>query len=272
GGTVAADGTYTPPATAGTYHVRVELPSNPASRTEASITVTGAVSISINEAPRLTSPGSRVTFVAPVTGNPDSRVVWSASAGTIDENGKLTAPDTAGDVTVTATSVASPSKKATTVVKVIENPAIRFKFEGKSDLIVVLDTAKAPDTSANLVALVNEKFYDGIRVHRLEADFVVQWGDPLTKTLPIDDPSIGSGGPGYTIPFETNDLKNVAYSLAMARKTGKDTAGSQIYINLKDNETLDGEYVVFGTAITRTAVNNLSIGDRITTATVEERD
>ncbi|RYG36979.1 hypothetical protein EON81_08015 [bacterium] len=65
-------------------------------------------------------------------------------------------------------------------------------------------------------------------------------------------------------------MKNVKYSLAMARSSSRNSGGSQIYVNLKDNVDLDGEYVVFGTATTPGAVDALVIGDTITAATVEE--
>lgn len=270
GGAVDSSGNYTAPATTGTYHLRAEIGGAPASGTEATITVTPRVAVAITDGPRLVSPGSRLTLAATVTGNADTSVTWTTSAGTIDAAGKLIAPDTTGDVTVTAMSKVSPSRKASTTVKVVANPAVRFKFQGKDDVVLRLNTDKAPKTSANLVSLVNEGFYTGIKVHRLEAGFVVQWGDPLTKTLPLTDPSIGTGGPGYTIPFEANDLKNVKYALGMARGNDMDSAGSQIYVCLADEPSLDGKYVVFGATTTRAGVDALALGDTIVSASVEE--
>lgn len=269
GGTIDASGTYTAPTTPGTYHVRATLAGDASSTTEATVTVTDVVSVAINDGPRFTSLDARLTLASTVAGSTDTSVAWTASQGTIDANGKFLAPDRSGTVTITATSIASPSRKASVTVKVLANPAVRFKFEGKEDVVLRLNTGKAPKTSANLVSLVNEKFYDGIKVHRLEPNFVVQWGDPLTKTLPLDDPSIGTGGPGYTIPFEANSLKNVKFALGMARGDDKDSGGSQIYVCLRDQPTLDGKYTVFGAAITKGAVLALAKGDKIVSASVE---
>ena len=61
----------------------------------------------------------------------------------------------------------------------------------------------APLAVANFEKLANEKFYDGVKFHRVIADFVVQGGDPLSKDLPDGDPRVGTGGPGYKIDCET---------------------------------------------------------------------
>ncbi|MER3496784.1 MAG: peptidylprolyl isomerase, partial [Armatimonadota bacterium] len=101
-----------------------------------------------------------------------------------------------------------------------------MEIEGRGEIIVALHPSEAPNTCANFVSLINESFYDGIIFHRYEPGFVVQGGDPLTKTLPLTDPSIGTGGPGYTIPFESNNLRNEKYSLAMARAQDLNSGGS----------------------------------------------
>lgn len=94
-----------------------------------------------------------------------------------------------------------------------------------------------PITAGNFITLVNAKFYDGIIFHRVINDFMIQGGDPT---------GTGSGGPGYSIPDEFNHLaSNVQKSLAMAN-SGPNTGGSQFFINLVDNTTLDPSYPVFG--------------------------
>ena len=74
----------------------------------------------------------------------------------------------------------------------------------------------APKTVQHVVSLIRTKFYDGIKVHRVEAGFVVQMGDPKTKTGGVDAPGVGSGGSGQNVPFEQNSLTNVAGTVAMA--------------------------------------------------------
>jgi peptidyl-prolyl cis-trans isomerase B (cyclophilin B) len=107
----------------------------------------------------------------------------------------------------------------------------------------------APGTVANFEKLANEGFYDGIKFHRVIPDFVVQGGDPLTKQYPLEDPRVGSGGPGYRIKCETqgNPHRHEVGSLSMAH-AGKDTGGSQFFIVLSEENTrhLNGAHTVFG--------------------------
>jgi len=102
---------------------------------------------------------------------------------------------------------------------------------------VALDFQKAPNTVANFVELARKGFYNGLTFHRVIQGFVVQGGDPNGN---------GSGGPGYTIPFEANDLKHETGVIAMARSAELNSAGSQFYFTQAPQPSLDGKYVVFG--------------------------
>src|SRR5207237_5038687 len=84
----------------------------------------------------------------------------------------------------------------------------------------------SPRHVENFLALAKKGFYDGQRVHRVERGFVVQFGDPQTKTLPLDDARIGGGGPGYTLKAEFNSRKFVRAVLGIARTNAPDSAGS----------------------------------------------
>ncbi len=103
----------------------------------------------------------------------------------------------------------------------------------------------APNAVANFTKLAKEGFYDGIKFHRVIKDFMIQAGDPLSK----DDSKKamwGTGGPGYKFADEiTAESKNDLGTVAMAN-SGPNTNGSQFYINAKNNNFLDGKYVVFG--------------------------
>lgn len=109
--------------------------------------------------------------------------------------------------------------------------------------------ADAPATVANFEKLANEKFYDGVKFHRVIPDFVVQGGDPLSRDLPAGHPRVGTGGPGYTIKCETrgNPRTHEVGALSMAH-AGKDTGGSQFFMVLSEQNTkhLNGVHTVFG--------------------------
>ena len=122
----------------------------------------------------------------------------------------------------------------------------------------------APKTVENFVKLASEKFYDGQRVHRVEPNFVVQFGDPQSKTLPLTDPKMGSGGPGYTIKAEFNKRPFERSVLGMARASDPDSGGSQVYLMLGPAPHLNGKYTAFGKVVTGMGVvDQIKVGDRI---------
>ena len=95
----------------------------------------------------------------------------------------------------------------------------------------------APGTVRNFIKLASEGFYDGLKFHRVVPRFVIQGGCPKGD---------GTGGPGYTIKAEFNQRKHLEGTVAMARSTDPDSAGSQFYICLEPQPFLDGNYTVFG--------------------------
>jgi len=103
---------------------------------------------------------------------------------------------------------------------------------------------ETPNTVANFEKLANAAFYDGTTFHRVIANFMIQGGDPYSKT---GKGRVGTGGPGYTIKCEThrNVHKHVAGTLSMAH-AGKDTGGSQFFICHTPQAHLDGVHTVFG--------------------------
>lgn len=119
----------------------------------------------------------------------------------------------------------------------------------KGSFTAELYSEDAPIAAGNFKKLVSEGFYDGIVFHRVIPEFVVQGGDPLTKELPLNNPRVGSGGPGYTIKCETkgNPRTHEVGALSMAH-AGKDTGGSQFFIVLSEANTrhLNGVHTVFG--------------------------
>jgi cyclophilin family peptidyl-prolyl cis-trans isomerase len=127
----------------------------------------------------------------------------------------------------------------------------------------------APKHVENFLALARKGFYDGQRVHRVEKGFVVQFGDPQTKTLPMDDDRIGTGGPGHKVKAEFNRRKFDRGVLGMARSDDPDSAGSQVYLMLGDAHFLNGKYTAFG-KVTKgmEIVDKMQVGDRITSIKV----
>jgi cyclophilin family peptidyl-prolyl cis-trans isomerase len=115
----------------------------------------------------------------------------------------------------------------------------------------------APIATANFVALARCGFYDEISFHRVIADFVIQAGDPQTKTNRGDFDGLGAGGPGYrfTIEAPADGLNYDPYVVAMANAGGTDTNGSQFFIDLADLDAqLPRSYTILGRVIAGTEV------------------
>ncbi|HXV66562.1 MAG TPA: peptidylprolyl isomerase [Nitrosopumilaceae archaeon] len=116
------------------------------------------------------------------------------------------------------------------------------------DIVIELKESIAPKTVENFKKLVQSGFYDGTIFHRIVPGFVIQGGDPNTKSLKDAD-TWGQGGPGYSINAELSDIKHEKYIVSMARGTDINSAGSQFFIVLDNAPWLDGKYTVFGEVI-----------------------
>lgn len=137
----------------------------------------------------------------------------------------------------------------------------------KGDFAAELYSKEAPATVENFTKLIREGFYDGIVFHRVIPSFVVQGGDPYTKTHPLNDPRIGTGGSEPKIKCETegNPHKHQEGSLSMAH-AGKNTGSSQFFIVLDENNTrhLNGVHTVFGRVVEGLdVVKKLEKGDKM---------
>lgn len=131
-----------------------------------------------------------------------------------------------------------------------------------------------PKHRDNFVKLVNEKYYDGMRFHRVIEGFMIQGGDPYSR----DTSKInlwGQGGPDYTVPAEfVNQYWHKKGAIAAARKGDmanptKASSGSQFYIVHDENNCLhlDGQYSIFGEV-----TEGLEVIDRIAAVPTDAYD
>ena len=132
------------------------------------------------------------------------------------------------------------------------NPKVKLATS-MGDIVVELNPEKAPKTVENFLQYVKDKHYDGTIFHRVINGFMIQGGGftPDMKQKPTRAP----------IPLEAkNGLKNDTYTIAMARTGNPDSATSQFFINVKNNDSLnapspDGHgYAVFGKVVSGTEV------------------
>lgn len=123
-------------------------------------------------------------------------------------------------------------------------------IKGKGDVTIEMYPKAAPKTVAQITKLISSGFYNGLRVHRVVPNFVMQFGNSRTRTEGADAPEPAEGSE-QSIPYETNNLKHVTGSLGIALKSPRsDTGTSQMFINLQGNHNLDGDYCVFA-AVTK---------------------
>ena len=102
----------------------------------------------------------------------------------------------------------------------------------------------APETVRNFEKLAKEGFYDETLFHRVIPGFMIQGGDPNTKT--DNKGSWGMGGPGYNIKAEFSSRSHLRGIVSMARSQDPDSAGSQFFLVIADSTFLDRQYTVFG--------------------------
>jgi len=120
-------------------------------------------------------------------------------------------------------------------IPINKGEGVKVKIKTSMGDITIVLYNETPLHQKNFVKLVNEKFYDGVLFHRVIKQFMIQAGDPDSKTASKGQP-LGSGGPGYTIPAEFNTKffhKKGALSAARLgdqQNPQKQSSGSQFYI------------------------------------------
>ncbi|MDQ3813489.1 MAG: peptidylprolyl isomerase, partial [Armatimonadota bacterium] len=153
----------------------------------------------------------------------------------------------------------------------------RVRLEtSKGPVTVELNGKAAPLHVKSFLHLAKMGYYDNTVFHRFEAlsgngqGRIIQGGDPLSKTSKLAQ-YFGSGGPGYQVPRERNELTHEAMVLAMARGPDPDSAGSQFYLTMDPVPHLDqGDgYTVFGKVVEGQAnLLKLQKGDKLKKAVV----
>ena len=148
--------------------------------------------------------------------------------------------------TDTAAEKPQETEKAETQDLIEETVYVEMEVENYGTILLELDGKAAPVTVTNLVNLVNDKFYDGITFHRIMDGFMIQGGDPT---------GTGYNGSGTTITGEfaqngyDNPISHTAGTISMARSNDPNSASSQFFICVADDQFLDGSYAAFGHVI-----------------------
>lgn len=145
--------------------------------------------------------------------------------------------------------------------KIVENLVLNAKIKtSKGDINLRLLPEVAPMTVTNFVHLSRRGYYDGLKFHRVIADFMIQGGDPT---------GTGAGGPGYQFgdEFKQEVVFDVPGKLAMAN-AGPGTNGSQFFITHVPTDWLNYKHTIFGEVVApedQEVVNKVQQGDIIET-------
>ncbi|MGI8787460.1 MAG: peptidylprolyl isomerase [Pyrinomonadaceae bacterium] len=132
----------------------------------------------------------------------------------------------------------------------------------KGNFTIELLPTDAPLTVDNFIKLAKANYFNGVSVHRVVPNFVVQDGDPRGD---------GNGGPGWEIRDEINEIPYERGAVGMAL-SGKDTGGSQWFVTHSPQPHLDGGYTVFGRVneTNMKIVDTIVRGDKILTVKIVE--
>lgn len=158
----------------------------------------------------------------------------------------------------TTTAPAAPPPPQEKPMSYYESKVVDLKTS-KGTITVRFFPDKAPNHVRNFIDLSESGFYSGTRFHRVIPGFVIQGGDPNTKS---GDPSTwGMGGSGKNLKAEFNSIHHRRGILSMARSWNPDSASSQFFIVLDEANHLDNQYTVFGEV-----VSGLDVVDAIVAA------
>lgn len=208
--------------------------------------------------------------------------------GTFSDNQEKTNNQSSMIETTSNSVTPLPAEITAGVIKAVVKTA-------KGDIELELYPKVAPKTVANFEKLAKTGFYNGVTFHRVIPEFMIQGGDPLSKTLQVGNPRIGTGDPGYKFEDEINPkalglndaqisaLRSEGYKysdtlpslpvdpgfIAMAN-AGPDTNGSQFFIvTYSPQPHLYGRHTVFGRVTSDMGiVRSIAQNDKIISITI----
>lgn len=151
--------------------------------------------------------------------------------------------------------------------------ALLLDIEGRGQVAIELYTKEAPKTTAQIVKLAQSGFYNGqkfFKVVKQPRPFLIQTGDPASKSKAMDDADLGKGGSGTKVPFEDSGHPNVEGAVGLSTlPNNRDSGDSQFYILLGPARFLDGSYTVFGKVVSgMDVVRAVELGDKVTSASI----
>jgi peptidyl-prolyl cis-trans isomerase B (cyclophilin B) len=143
--------------------------------------------------------------------------------------------------------------------------AVTSKGQPLGEIVLRFFPDVAPGHVKNFLKLSKEGFYNGTTFHRVIPGFMIQGGDPNSKSP--DRNSHGMGGPGYKVKAEFNSKPHKRGIVSMARANDPDSAGSQFFICVADANFLDWQYTVFGEV-----VSGMEVADKVVNMKRDGRD
>lgn len=170
----------------------------------------------------------------------------STQAEKVVEEDTAVASSTGSEAVASVTEAPAATEPLEKVINKPMHNRIATITTNKGVIKIELFEDTMPITAGNFIKLAESGFYDGTKFHRVIPNFMIQGGDPNTKTDNVA--SYGMGGPGYAIADEFpagKAVSNGRTTISMAN-SGPNSGGSQFFINVAANTFLDGKHPVFG--------------------------
>lgn len=150
---------------------------------------------------------------------------------------------------------------------------MKVTVQSRGDIYILLHTKQAPKATSQVIRLVNRRFYNDQKFHRVVTKprpFLIQIGDPGSKTKPMSDSTLGKGGSGTKVAYEDSGFQNIVGAVGLATlDNDKNSGDSQFYILLSANRFLDGTATVFGKVVQgMDVVRKVALGDKVTSVSI----
>lgn len=153
---------------------------------------------------------------------------------------------------------------------------LRLEVEARGNIFIKLHTKEAPKTTAHILRLVRQGFYNGqrfFRVSKTPRPYLVAFGDPDSRDLnKLESQTIGQRGSGTRVAYEDSGFKHEAGAVGLSTlPNDRDSGDSQFYMLLAPSRFLDGNYTVFGQVVAGMDVlNKVEKGDQVVRIVVLE--